>query len=142
MVNKIEVNYDDLQNLGSRFSQNYDRWQQYTQLLKTRVNHVYATWEGKGADMFEHEMENLVLPAIQRMSQALHTGQETCKKIGQTFHDCEEEAGSLFKTDDGGGAIPVIIRKRTGLGGREQCTRYGLCERNSRSSRCRRRSIR
>jgi WXG100 family type VII secretion target len=104
MANKIEVNYEDLEALSKRFSQNYDRWHQFVQLLKTRVNHVYATWEGKGADLFEHEMENLVLPAVQRLGNALHAGQDTCKKIGQEFQDCEEEAGNLFKADGDGGA--------------------------------------
>jgi WXG100 family type VII secretion target len=105
MANKIEVNYEDLEALSKRFSQNYDRWHQFTQLFKTQVNHVYATWEGKGADRFEHEMENLVFPAIQRFGHAMHAGQDTCKKIGQKFQDSEEEAGNLFKADgDGDGS--------------------------------------
>jgi hypothetical protein len=78
-------------------------------------------------------MENLVFPAIQRFGHAMHAGQDTCKKIGQQFQDSEEEAGSLFKTDDGagansgggaggaaGGAIPAIIRRKAGIGGREK----------------------
>jgi WXG100 family type VII secretion target len=101
MANKIEVNYEDLEALSKRFSLNYDRWHQFTQLLKIRVNHVYATWDGKGAGMFEHEMENLVYPAVQRFAHALHAGQDTCKKIGQKFQDSEEEAGNLFKAADG-----------------------------------------
>jgi WXG100 family type VII secretion target len=127
MAAKIEVNYEDLANLSTRFNQNLDCWHQYVQLLKTRLTRVYTTWEGKGAGSFEHEMEDLVLPAIHRLSKALHTGQDTCNKIGQSFHDAEEEAANLFKSDDVGSATHARFGNPDSLGqtGAGMQTKFG-----------------
>jgi len=53
-------------------------------------------WEGAAADKFFNEMDQIVLPAVARLADALSAGAEIGRDIGLTIRRADEETQGLF----------------------------------------------
>jgi WXG100 family type VII secretion target len=99
---KIEVNYDELANIQKLFNNESQGINQLYQETKRKVDALTgqgqgAGWIGRGSEAFFAEMQNIVLPSMQRLAQALLAASSATGRISQTFRSGEEEAKSLFK---------------------------------------------
>ena len=55
-------------------------------------------WVGRGSDQFFGEMEQLVLPAMGRLVQALHAAAGAADNIVKIYRNAEDEGQSVFKS--------------------------------------------
>ena len=98
MTDRIEADYDRMGKIASQFSGQADQIQEMLQKVKGSMDNLEnGGWIGRGSDSFFAEMHDEVLPASERLQQALTEASEVSKKIVQVLKDAEEEAGSPFK---------------------------------------------
>ena len=66
--------------------------------LKSHTESLHNNgWKGRGADAFFREMEGTILPAVQKLINAMDHSADTIKKIHDIFTSAEQEAAQLFK---------------------------------------------
>jgi len=111
-ADKIQADYDQLGQIAAQFTQQGDR----TLALGRQVYNCMSQlrdggWIGVGANRFYNEMESLVLPGLERLVNALHTGGAQTARIAQILRAAEEQAGQLFH---GGGEFSVMPMPNSG----------------------------
>jgi WXG100 family type VII secretion target len=98
MADRVEVDYEELENISRMFAQEGQRAEQLFAKIRACVGELESGgWIGAGADKFYAEMNELVNPGLQRLIQALDEATDTTKKVATTFSNAEEEAGSMFR---------------------------------------------
>lgn len=98
MTERIEVVYGELHQMSTHFENQADEIQQMYQHVKNQAESLHGNgWRGKAADDFINEMNNVVLPAVARLQNALEGSGQLLKTISTTFSQADEEAGSLFR---------------------------------------------
>jgi WXG100 family type VII secretion target len=99
MAEKTECNYEEMQTIVKQFQSEADAITQLLNQTRGKVQALHGDqWVGRGAEQFNTEMEQLVLPAVQRLVNALHQAANTANRILQTYQEAEEEASNAFKT--------------------------------------------
>ncbi len=103
---KIQADYAQLKDIAGQFAQHGDR----TLALGRQVYGCMSQlkdggWRGVGADRFYAEMDDQVLPALERLMKALNTGGAQTERVAQLLAAAEEEAGRLFFGGEAGSAI-------------------------------------
>jgi WXG100 family type VII secretion target len=99
MSDEIRADYEQLQQLASRFSQQSQSVQQMLQRVRSSMDKLESGgWIGRGSDAFFSEMQQEVLPASERLRQALDEASRTTQNIVNTVRQAEEEASSRFRT--------------------------------------------
>jgi WXG100 family type VII secretion target len=99
---RVQANYDDLAGFGRAFAQRSDEVQNLIQQVSGLVSSLQGGgWIGLGANAFFQEMQDLVFPALNRLSAALQDASAATQRIAETFRSAEEEAGNLFRNDTG-----------------------------------------
>lgn len=95
---KLRVEYNTLGSLSSKFSAEAHDIQQQYQNLKSHTEHLRGSgWIGHAADKWYNEMENLLLPKTQHLSQILEGIASLLKQLNTLFQAAEQEVGALFK---------------------------------------------
>lgn len=96
MAEQTSLNYTELKKIAKTFDDESDA---LTELLgKTRqmVHELKDDWIGEGGEHFFDEMETEILPAMERLNQALSFTADTVRKITKTFDDAEFETVEFF----------------------------------------------
>ena len=97
-MDEIKADYDRLEQLASRFTNQSQAIQQMLQSVRGSMDPLESGgWVGRGSDAFFSEMNGEVLPASERLQQALEEASRVTKHIIQTVKQAEEEASSAFK---------------------------------------------
>jgi WXG100 family type VII secretion target len=99
MADKIEVNYGDLQRLAGGFNNGADSVEAMINKIKAQVENLRSTWEGRGADAFFKEMDELVFPGLNKLKAALGQASQTTNQLATVFQQAESEASGLFNQD-------------------------------------------
>lgn len=94
---KIEVNYEMLDQVSAKFLQQGDEAEQMLQNIRNHMESLQGEWIGEGSTAFFEEMENLVLPGITRLVQALNEAANVSKQISEVMSSAEEEAANTFQ---------------------------------------------
>lgn len=103
MTDRIRYQYDDLQDVSRRFRELTDRAEQLLRRSNYCVQRLDdGVWIGKGADKYRQEMENLILPALRRLSALLGDTAWTLTKAGDMMREAEEIGSRLFNGEGGG----------------------------------------
>jgi WXG100 family type VII secretion target len=97
MANQVQADYERLQQIAQRFIKQAEQTQHVTQRVKDEMGRLQQSWEGKGADAFFREMNQVFLPAIVRLQKAFAQTAQTVTRIATTMQDAETEAANLFK---------------------------------------------
>lgn len=98
MAERVEVNYDDLERIRSTFSQQSQEIQNMLRRMSNQVDGLRGGgWIGRGADAFYAEMDNEILPAIQRLIRALDEADRVVAQIMAEFRRAEEESRSVWE---------------------------------------------
>lgn len=99
MADEIRAEYEQLEQVASRFMNQSHTIQQMLQKVKSSMSKLEnGGWMGEGSQAFFSEMHGLVLPASQRLQQALDEASRATKEIAQTIHQAEEAASSPFRS--------------------------------------------
>lgn len=99
MADKIEVNYGDLQRVSSGFGEGAETVEQMIQRIKAAVEQLRSTWEGRGSEAFQKEMEELVFPGLKKLQTALGQAAQTTNQVANIFQQAESEASGIFNQD-------------------------------------------
>ncbi|GAB4551878.1 MAG: hypothetical protein OHK0023_19310 [Anaerolineae bacterium] len=103
-ANIMQCNYPDFEKLGQQFVKESE---QTVQLFRTIQRHMDSLerqgWIGRGADSFYREMESEVMPAVNRLGNALQDAGSAVKRIVDAWRKAEDEAASLFTGEGQGG---------------------------------------
>lgn len=98
MADEIRANYEELEQVASRFSGQSQSVEEMLQKVRACMEKLAdGGWIGRGADAFFAEMEGEVLPAINRLVSALSDAAQTTGQIAQDMQQAEDEASSLFR---------------------------------------------
>lgn len=99
MADEIRADYEQLEQLAARFNSQSQAVQQMLQKVRGSMGKLESDgWIGRGSDAFFSEMQSEVLPASQRLQQALEEAARTTQSIVSTVKQAEDEASSRFRT--------------------------------------------
>lgn len=100
MADEIRADYDRLEKVASRFANQSQEIQQMLQKVRGSMEPLESGgWIGRGSDAFFSEMQSEVLPATERLQQAMDEANRVTNQIVQTIRQAEEEAGSPFRAN-------------------------------------------
>src|SRR5579859_978220 len=94
----VRADYDQLNQLASTFGKNADSCKQTLQNIKSNMDTLQGgDWIGQGANAFFQEMDNSVLPTLQRLVNALSSAQTSVSQISSIMKDAEEQAAKVLQ---------------------------------------------
>ena len=99
MADEVRADYEQLEQISSRFANEAQEIQQMLQKVRSSMQKLEPDWIGRGSEAFFSEMEGEVLPATARLQQALDEAGRITKDIVQTMQQAEEEASSPFRSN-------------------------------------------
>ncbi len=97
MAETIQADYEALEQISQRFMQQGDAVEQMNQNLRNRMDQLQSSWKGMGSEAFFAEMGDEVLPAADRLRQAMEDASNVTKQIANALSAAEEEAGNSFQ---------------------------------------------
>ncbi len=97
MTDTIQADYDQMEQVASRFMNQSQAVQQMLQSVRNAMSNLEGEWIGEGSDAFFSEMQDEVLPASQRLQEALEEAGQVTKQIVELVKQAEDEASSRFK---------------------------------------------
>ena len=93
----ISIQYDEMQQLASKFEQQAQFVKQVLDQLKNHMSGLSGgEWIADAADSFYTTMNDDVFPGMQRLHIAMHSANETCVKISKAMEAAEDEACSCI----------------------------------------------
>ncbi|MEZ4726308.1 MAG: WXG100 family type VII secretion target [Caldilineaceae bacterium] len=94
----VQAQYEQLDAIAQRFGHQAQAMHDLQQSVQRGVQLLRnGGWEGRGADAFFAEMDQKLLPAMQRLSNALTTAQATTLQVKAIVQKAEEEASQPFR---------------------------------------------
>src|SRR5215472_7162898 len=101
----VRADYDQLNKVASAFRHNVELAQQTLKNLQSTMATLQAgDWVGQGATAFYQEMDQSVLPALQRLITALDAAANSTAQISSIMKDAEDQAANVLKGPAGAGA--------------------------------------
>lgn len=99
MADKTQVDYDQLLTFIKAFEAESEEYQALTKETSSKVEELHGGgWVGRGSDAFFNEMHNEILPAMNRLTQALQQAGQITREIAEIFNNAEEESQSFFRS--------------------------------------------
>jgi WXG100 family type VII secretion target len=93
----VEADYDQLTQVASRFAAQAQATEQTISRVQSSMSNLEdGGWIGRGSDAFFSEMHQEILPALQRLRQALEEANRVTNQITQTMQQAEEDASARF----------------------------------------------
>lgn len=103
---KIQVEYDDIARLARRMDDEGADSQALMQRIRTLVSRLEGGgWLGQGAERFYDEMYDEVLPALNRLVEALQLTADTMRHVSFLLGDAEQDGANRMQLGDGGGSM-------------------------------------
>jgi WXG100 family type VII secretion target len=97
MNDVTEINYEQMEALRGRFLDHAERVRQLRQTVMNCMDALKSGgWISQAATAFYNDMENDLLPAVQRLTDSMVETSETISQIKTAFEAAEEEASALF----------------------------------------------
>jgi WXG100 family type VII secretion target len=94
---KILADYRQLEEISKTFNQHADEIATQLQRIKQGVDKLEGgDWQGVGAELFLNEMNDDVMPAINRLRNALLIAGQESNRIAQQFIQAEDDAAKLL----------------------------------------------
>jgi WXG100 family type VII secretion target len=93
----FQLNYDQLASIAKRFREEGEDIAQLHSVTRQRVRDLHKEWIGDAADKFFDEMETELLPAVQRLAQALFHTQDVTGEIMKIIQEADEETAGYFR---------------------------------------------
>jgi WXG100 family type VII secretion target len=98
MAGEIRAEYNQLSQIANRFMNQSNSVQQTLNQIRSRMEVLEGgSWIGRGFDSFSREMNGEVIPAVNRLIQALEEGNRATNQIANIMHQAEDEASARFR---------------------------------------------
>ncbi len=99
MGDKTVLDFQQLEQICKKFQQEADDLQGLYQDTKNRVDNLHSIgWVGRGSDKFFEESENMVLPAMSRLINAMRNASNILNNIMNLYQQAQEEASNPFRS--------------------------------------------
>ena len=95
-MDEFQCMYDQMEVIAASFATQSDVAQQMLDNLQNHMEDLKPDWIGLGSDAFFNEMESEVIPALQRLIQALEEGSQMTTRVSQTVETAEQQASTQF----------------------------------------------
>jgi WXG100 family type VII secretion target len=103
MTNPLfQLNYDVLEPIAKSFKDEGEDMVQLHSSTRQRVQSIRKEWIGEAAEKFFEEMETDLLPALQRLAQALFCSQDIASEIMKIIQEADNESAAYFTNDSVG----------------------------------------
>ena len=99
MADEVRADFNQLEQIASKFGNQAQEIQQMFQQVRGGMDKLENDWIGRGSEAFFREMRGEVLPAVNRLHQALEEASRVTKEIVQTMRQADEEASSPFRSN-------------------------------------------
>lgn len=97
-MNIVQLKYDELDQAAQKIADGSVRvkdmmikWQSQVEVLKG------GAWVGRGSDSFYDESDNLMLPALKRLEEALEALSNGLRQAQERMRGAEQECASRFR---------------------------------------------
>ena len=98
MAEKVEIDYDSLDAIETSFAVEAEKVLELLHKVKSSADNLHGgLWIGKGADAFYVVMYDDMLPAVQRLAEALREGEHVIGEITMKFLAAEEDLKNVWK---------------------------------------------
>jgi WXG100 family type VII secretion target len=98
MANKVQVKYDEMDQLSKRLADGSVRVSNLTAKLRSQLDVLQGGgWVGRGSDAFFNEMNDLMLPSMKKLEDALEAASRAMRQAADRFKTAEQEASSRFR---------------------------------------------
>ena len=98
MADEVRADYEQLEQVSARMANQSKAIQDMLNMVRSRMDPLESgSWIGRGSNAFFSEMNGEVLPASQRLQQALEEAGQVTRQIAQTMKQAEEEAAAPFR---------------------------------------------
>ena len=105
----FQLDYDQLISIAKSFKDEGEDMVRLHSATRQRVRDLHTEWAGEAAEKFFEEMETELLPAVQRLAQALFLSQDATGDIMKIIQDADEETAGYFRNqlsgDDFGASL-------------------------------------
>jgi WXG100 family type VII secretion target len=99
MSDEIRADYEQLEQIANKFARQEQAIQQMLQRVRASMSKLEnGGWIGRGSQAFFSEMNGKVLPASQRLQQAMGEANRGVKDIVRTVQQAEDEASAVFRS--------------------------------------------
>ncbi|MCB0047360.1 MAG: WXG100 family type VII secretion target [Caldilineaceae bacterium] len=94
----IQANYEQLEQVAARFGRATETQHRLIRTIRERADALTrGSWEGEGVSAFARELDDEVMPAMQRLAEALREAQRVTGEMSVVIRTAEEEAARLFR---------------------------------------------
>lgn len=95
---QVRSDYDQLQTIQNTFNSQADAITKMNNNIKSHMQTLEGgDWIGEGARKFYSEMNDQVMPALQRLQRALTEAGRVTQQISALMQQAEQEASNAFK---------------------------------------------
>ena len=102
---KVRADYPALAEIAKIFARQSAASKRSLQSIKRQVGVLQGgDWIGQGATRFYREMDNDVMPSLNRLAGALGNADRTTRQISKIMKQAEEDAARIFRALGGAGA--------------------------------------
>ncbi|KXK51345.1 MAG: hypothetical protein UZ13_01766 [Chloroflexi bacterium OLB13] len=96
-MDKVQMKYEELEQIATRLAE----WSSRTQAAGQKFRQQFQVlqgggWIGRGFDKFADESESLLLPAVQKLEDALEQVSNIIRQSVERMQQAEEEARGRF----------------------------------------------
>ncbi len=99
-MDQIRIQYDDLEQIARSFRQLGDRAEDVLRRTLFCLRQMDSgVWQGRGADEFREELEDIVVPAVRRLAAVLGDAAWTLDKSGDVMREADELAAQQFQAE-------------------------------------------
>lgn len=97
MADEIRVDYDEMEQISNKFAKIEDLVETMLSDVRAKMEDLRADgWQGRGSDKFYEEMTGEVIPAVERLRDAMAEANSVTKQTVQVVREAEQNARSLF----------------------------------------------
>jgi WXG100 family type VII secretion target len=98
MADTVQVDHDQMNGISQRLADQAEQVRAVYQKIKQQLDVLDdgAAWVGPNATKCFDIFNNTLLPACQRLHQALDQGSNTTKQVAKMMRDADEETKGLF----------------------------------------------
>ena len=95
---QVRSDYDQLQIIQNTFNAQADAVSKMNHSIKGHMDTLQGgDWIGEGARKFYSEMNDQVMPSLNRLHRALAEASQVTQKISSLMQQAEQEASNAFK---------------------------------------------
>lgn len=97
MADTTQVDYEQMQAIIKQLKAEEAEMTMHLRATRAKVEHLHGNqWVGQGADKFFTEMDQVILPAMERLVHALDVAGNVAQQIVTSFRQAEEETKGYF----------------------------------------------